>query len=586
MKYVLRPYQEVGRDFLRARKFAMLGDAPGVGKTGQAIMGIDPLWRTLVVCPATIKIQWQKMLYAWPSLPLYSQIIENGFLQGRFPNIFIVNYELMIRQHYLDFLLRREWDLIIFDEAHKLKSLTAKRTKVALGQNGLRSRAKRIWFLTGTPIKNRTIDLYPILRSCAPECLGPYQSYLKFAYRYCGAYQGRFGMDTSGASHTEELRERLKSFMLRREKRDVLTDLPPRVISKIDLECTPTVKKLIQEEEQKTMEQAGEDDPANFKLGEIARIRQVLAKHKVPVSVEYIKDLLETEEKIVVFYYHKEVLRELQKAFSKIPGVYIDGSIDPSKRRGLVESFTRRKDVRLFFGQMGACGEGIDGLQAACGTCVFVEPSWSHTDIEQCIGRLERSGQRSDVNVHILVIKDTLESRMMEVVKMKLNVDQKLYNQQGENQMAKAVVKKQDVKNAKSETTVEQVIAQALLQIVGLLGRIEDKLNDWKYPKLTSDPAPQDPPVKVRKMQPEPEPEHVAVEVDDEDEVTLDAVRARAGDICELGPNHKADVVHAIKTIGGGKIADLKTPKLRKLALKELDRLYEQACKDLNGNDI
>jgi SNF2 family DNA or RNA helicase len=307
--------------------------------------------------------------------------------------------------------------------------MTAKRTKAALSQKGLLPRAERIWFLTGTPVKNRTIDLYPILRSCAPEVLGPYKSYLKFAYRYCGAYTGRFGLDTSGASHTEELCERLKGFMLRREKRDVLTELPPRVISKIDLECTPAVKKVIESEEQATIEKAGDSDPANFKLGEIARVRKAIAKHKVPISVEYIKDLLEEEDKIVVFYYHKEVLGELRRAFASVPHVFIDGSVDPSRRKGLVAEFTNGKNHRLFFGQMEACGEGIDGLQDACSCCVFVEPSWSHTDLEQCIGRLERSGQRSDINVHILTIKDTLEARMMEVVAMKLNVDKKLYNQ-------------------------------------------------------------------------------------------------------------------------------------------------------------
>jgi SNF2 family DNA or RNA helicase len=250
MNYILRDYQIVGRDFLKARKFAMLGDAPGVGKTGQAIMAIDPAWRVLIVCPASVKLQWQRMFFDWRGW--VSSIINTSEDEiSRFPNITILNYDLMIREPLLSQLLKYRFDLIIYDEAHKLKSIDAKRTKIALSQKYLRPRADRIWFLTGTPIKNRTVDLYPILRSCAPEVLGPYASFLKFAYRYCGAYSGRFGLDTSGASHTEELRERLKPFMLRREKREVLTELPPRVVSKIDLDVRPRLKELLRKRRKK-----------------------------------------------------------------------------------------------------------------------------------------------------------------------------------------------------------------------------------------------------------------------------------------------------------------------------------------------
>jgi SWI/SNF-related matrix-associated actin-dependent regulator 1 of chromatin subfamily A len=568
MKYALRDYQIIGRDFLKARKFALLGDAPGVGKTGQAIMAIDADWKVLIVCPASVKLQWQQMFFNWRGW--VSSIINTSKDEiSRFPNITILNYDLMIREPLLSQLLKYRFDLICYDEAHKLKSINAKRTKIALSQKYLRPRTDRIWFLTGTPVKNRTVDLFPILRSCAPEVLGPYASFLKFAYQYCGAYSGRFGLDTSGASHTEELRERLKPFMLRREKREVLTELPPRVVSKIDLECTPAVKKVIEEEEKKTIEQAGESDPAMFKLGEIARIRQAIAKYKVPVSVDYIKDLLDEEDKIVVFYYHREVLHGLQRALHAIPSVFIDGSVAPGRRRGIVERFGERKEIRLFFGQMEACGEGIDGLQKTCSCCVFVEPSWSHTDIEQCIGRLERSGQRNDINVHILVIKDTLESRMMDVVAMKLNVDKKLYNQK-EKKMA-------------DPTKVLPKIVQAakLMQLA-----ISNFLDLCEAPEQTpapraTDPAPQESPKGTRTK-----PAPVEVEpVNDENEVTEDAVRARAGDICALSPKGegKNKCIEIVKKIGGGKITDLKTPEQRKRCLAALDKVYNdlQAAQDV-----
>lgn len=539
----------------------MLGDAPGVGKTGQAIIASDPSWKILVVCPASVKNQWRQAVWDWAD---WKSFIVEGKDIPKNPSIVIVNYDRIIREPILRSLLKHKWDLIIYDESHKIKNPKAKRTKVALGKRYLFPRAKRIWFLTGTPVKNRTVDLWPILKTCAPEVLGKYNTYLKFCYRYCGAYTGRFGLDVSGASHTEELYERMKPFMLRREKRDVLTELPPRIISKVELDCTPAVKKLIFEEEQKTIEAAGEDDPALFKLGETARIRQVLAKYKVPASVAYINDLLEETNKVVVFYHHKSVLDELKRAFPKIPHVYIDGSVPPEKRPVIVDRFARRPEVRLFFGQMQACGEGIDGLQSACSDCVFVEPSWSHTDIEQCIGRLERSGQRNDVNVHILTIKNTLEARMMDVVAMKLNVDKKLYNQKGEEQMA---TRKKTTATKETEKDPMRMIGEAMLEIAAAMTKTVEVLVKSYEENNGGEPAAN--PSDGTSAEPvEAEPQ--------EEDVTEDAIRARAGDIAALAPDGsgKAKVVEIIKKIGGGKIADLKTPALRRKAMAALDALY------------
>lgn len=555
MKFTPRQYQLEGRDFLKSRNFALLGDAPGVGKTGQAIISIDPKWRVLIVCPASVKTQWQEALMDWCGLE--SWVISSSTHSppsSEKKKIVIVNYDLMIRNPLCWQLCKLRFDLIIYDEAHKLKSMSAKRTKVALGQQYLRPRAKRIWFLTGTPIKNRPVDLYPILRSCAPEVLGKHKSFLSFAYRYCGAYKSHFGLDTSGASNIDELRNSLKTFMLRREKRDVLNELPARIVIKQDLESTPAVKKIILDEEAQTIEAAGDEDPSLFKLGEIARIRRLLAKYKVPVCADYIKDILETEDKLVVFYHHKEVLHELRNTFKDVPSTFIDGSIDPSKRSGIVEKFRTDKTIKLFFGQMQACGEGIDGLQSVCSTCVFIEPSWSHTDIEQCIGRLERSGQQNNINVHILVIKDTIESRMMEVVREKLRVDEQLY-------------KPENKEKPMSEEAALKRIADALEKIADHV--CGNPVPTEKLPKAVIKSA-----VKTMEKAGAQAAEEVEPEV--ELDATEDSIRARAADVCALSPDGKAkeEVIAAIKKICKGKISDLKTPLQRLAAMRALDSLY------------
>lgn len=578
MKYTPRPYQIEGAEFLRSRRYALLGDAPGVGKTGQAILAIDVLsTSTLIVCPASVKHQWQKALMDWRGLKSTVISKTDTIIERR--KIYIVNYDLMIREPLLS-RLKKQWGLVIFDEAHKLKNIESKRTKAALSQSGLHPWANRMWFLTGTPVKNRTIDLYAILRSCAPEILGPHKSYLKFAYRYCGAYQGQFGLDTSGASNTAELCEKLKGFMLRREKRDVLVDLPPRVITRIELECTPSVRKLIEEEELKTIEQAGDNDPAMFKLGEIVRIRGVLAKHKVPDAISYIKDLLEEENKIVVFYYHKEVCRELKEGLKEYGSVTIDGSVRPEHRAGIVDNFNRDSKNRIFMGQMEACGEGIDGLQRASSTCVFIEPSWSHTDIEQCIGRLERDGQRTDINVHILTIRDTIESRMMEVVAQKLEVDKKLYGQQPKHEVNQTNQKENTMtEKEKAVSELHEALGKTIATIVKIaVKEAVAEVMAGGNSKPQSDVKPEEvakPGKTATKPAPVMEPEEV--DVPQEEDVTEEAIRGRAGDIAAADPaNGRNKCIELIAKVGGGKIKDLNTPELRIACLKELDALYNK----------
>jgi len=551
MTFALRPYQKTGVEFLKARRFALLGDAPGVGKTCQAIMALDPSWSVLIVCPASVKLQWQAALKDWRNWG--STIIDSGdfkFLLSSNAFTLIVNYDLLVRDELLRRLLTIDWDCVVLDEAHRVKSMTSKRTKACLGRAGLRSRAKRMWFLTGTPVKNRPVDLYPVLRSCAPEVITPYDTYLKFVYRYCGAYKGQFGLDTSGASHMEELGDRLKTFMLRREKRDVLTELPPRIISKVEIPCSTAAREIIEDEMQETIDQAGDRDPSLFKLGEQVRIRKALAKYKVEGAAVYIKDLLETENKIVVFYHHKEVLNGLKENLKTFGSVYIDGSVHPAKRGDIVRGFNQDKNIRIFFGQMEACGEGIDGLQHGSSCCVFVEPSWSHTDIEQCIGRLERSGQRSEVNTHILVIKDTIESRMMDVVAMKLSTDKRLYEAN----------KTQNKEGNMSKKTVSDKEFALILALRDLMGE-------------TPTPAPE-----PEAQDAEPVDEAVEVEVEQDKDVTEDALRSRCADICTVAPGGKGKdaVVALIRKIGGGKIADLKTPEQRVQAMTELDALYSK----------
>lgn len=562
----LRDYQKAGVEFLRERDYALLADDVGIGKTAQALCASDD-FPALIICPASVKHNWQNQIGLWKCGNGHHRIIASHIINGSQGDIpknchyYIVNYDLISRKESVVFkkLMAIKFKLIVCDEAHKLKNTRARRTRRILDQRGLISRTVKMWFLTGTPIKNRPIDLYSLLSSTRPDLIKPYNSYLRFAYRFCGAYEDKYGLNVNGASHERDLANRIRPFMLRREQEEVLSELPAAMLDTVELDCTEEVKQLIHEEELKTVEMAGDRDPELFTLGETARIRQVLAKYKIKECLPFIKDLLEETPKIVLFYHHKSVRDALLKSLSKEGPVYIDGSVPAPKRHGIVEKFNTDPACRVFLGQIQACGEGLDGLQHNCHTAVFIEPSWSPTDITQCIGRLKRLGQQYMVNAYILVIKSTLEAKMMGTAHWKESVMNKIIQKTGEKTMS-----------------LEQEVAtlnKQLGALINLFTKALDQANDPAPAASPSSPGKAGTKGKGGKGKggkgkgaaapapdPEPQPEDPA------DDVSLDQVRALASDICKKFPNGvgKERCKTIIQALGGTKLDTLKGAALGK----------------------
>ena len=308
----LRQYQKEGIQFLATRRYALLADDPGLGKTAQAIRALieTKAKNVLVICPAQVKYNWKREFDKWAPSVYSIGIINKSTDSVPRTDVLIVNYDLIIRKKLFERLAPRVFDCIINDESHRLKNPRAERTKKVLGKSGLVNRSRKMWFLTGTPITNRPIDLYPLVARCMNGQFKPYNKYLSFAYRYCGAYQGPFGLVVTGATHLKELNGKLDGFLLRRRKQDVLKELPRRIITHIEFDCGRDVMKSIEAEEARTQEMAGDRDPEHYKLGEISRIRRAVAKYKLKDAAGFIEDRLE-EDKVVVFFYHKDVRKYL-----------------------------------------------------------------------------------------------------------------------------------------------------------------------------------------------------------------------------------------------------------------------------------
>ena len=244
------PFQRAGIAYALGRPATLNCDQMGLGKTIQAIGVIngDPsVQKVLVVCPASLRINWRRELEKWLVRPLTIGIATSARLPQT--DVVIVNYDILHR-HTVQ-LRWAEWDILIADECHFIKNQKARRTIQVLGKWNIDDAkrvdpipARRRLFLTGTPDRQPTGGTSP--PSCARSTVRSGGDWRQYVTRYCAGVQTEYGWDVSGASHLDELQDRLRATcMVRRLKADVLTDLPAKRRQVIELPengCTSAIR--------------------------------------------------------------------------------------------------------------------------------------------------------------------------------------------------------------------------------------------------------------------------------------------------------------------------------------------------------
>lgn len=447
-------YQAEGRDFLSTRQHAMLCDEMGLGKTIQAIAAINKLGarKVLIVCPATLKLNWKRELEKWLDKERSIQVLTTtNVIIDPNVDIVIVNYDLLTygaattlgvykagREDalgareglILSQILKRKWAVGIFDESHYLKNLKALRTKAVLQRDRIASHCVYKWFLTGTPVLNRPSELYPIFRAVFPDVIFPYVTYTKYAMKFCGGHYDGYKLWDRGASNIEELSRRIKraGIMLRRLKKDVLTELPDKQYQLVPMiGCTTRIAMPLISESMKWIKKLKHQDIGG-ELGEISELRHRIAQTKLPLCIEHIRGLLETEEKIVVFAYHSDIIDALAEAFKGDEAVVLDGRMSQKAREEAVKSFQESPECRIFIGQIQAAGVGI--TLTAARTVVFVESSWVPGEIAQAVDRCHRIGQKDSVLAQFLIIEDSIEEHMLATVIDKLKTIEKIHGEE------------------------------------------------------------------------------------------------------------------------------------------------------------
>lgn len=395
VKAKILPFQIEGVDFLKDRTNALLADEMGTGKTLQALTALShaATVKALIICPASVKYNWEREVRDW-GFPWSVQVVESNKDQLKDTNITIINYEQVINNRRRFELYNRTWTHLICDESHYCKNFSTKRTEAILGAQGIKNKCARRWMMTGTPVLNRPVELYPLLKSLIPEKLGKYSRWLSFTSRYCEGHYGLWGYDATGASHIEELAEVLGGFMLRRLKKDIMSELP-----------------------QKTYEKVLVNSKTKCELDELkTAMRQEVGLAKIDAAVAHIKDILEQKDKVVVFGYHREVLETLRNKLTAFSPILVYGGIDSKKKDDLVQKFINDPKSRVFIGNILSAGVGVNGLQRVTDTAVFVELVYTPGAVHQACDRLHREGQRQAVLIQFMVIKDTIDEEMIDTI--------------------------------------------------------------------------------------------------------------------------------------------------------------------------
>ena len=421
----LYPYQSEAVEFARDKDRVLIADEMGLGKTPTAIgiMNENDYTNTLIICPATLKFNWENELSLW----LYNTELSVGVTSSSSlpkTDIVIVNYDIIWKPNIATQLRSRKWDCIILDEGHYIKSDTANRTRGILGFRELTPlSADKIVVLSGTPMTNKTKDLWTLCRLLDPNTFSNKWAFLQ---RYCNprvVFTKRGKIRTfDGASNSEELKQKLSRFMIRRLKKDVLKHLPEKTYSVIEMNTPPKTKPLIREENKLT-EFVGDSAQVKIKLEDTSRIRRELGQSKVPSVVRRLKDMLEeTEGKIVVFAYHREVIEAIHDEFG-LQAVKLYGGMSLKAKQSSIDSFQKDDSVRLFIGQITSAGVGITLTESS--TLVFAEMDYSPANMAQAEDRVHRATQKADsVNIYYLVYRDSLDANIANrLIHKKMTID-------------------------------------------------------------------------------------------------------------------------------------------------------------------
>lgn len=428
-------YQKEGIAYALRHKRCILGDQPGLGKTLQAIgtVTIARAYPCLVICPAALKINWQREFKKFAGKQALILDDKNRdtwqrYVEMKCCDIFITNYESLKKFFVLavkpDARLTMKsitfdprinlFKSVVIDESHKCKSTKTQQSKFV---EGICRGKEYILELTGTPVVNDNTDLIQQLKIMGRlEDFGGYKNYVE---RFCNGPRK--------ASNLKELNWRLwTSCFFRREKAKVLTQLPDKTRQYIEMDITTRdeYRKAEADLINYLRQYKGKTDKEIEKSmrGEVmvrmGILKAISARGKIRAAAEFIHDVIDGGEKLIVFAFLKEVVLEMKKLFPE--AVTVTGEDNVKQKQAAVDAFQNDPECKLIILNYKSGGTGL--TLTASSRVAFIEFPWTFSDCEQAEDRAHRNGQKNNVNCYYFLGKDTIDEYMYKVIQTKKDI--------------------------------------------------------------------------------------------------------------------------------------------------------------------
>ena len=418
--------------FLLDRKKAILADEMGGGKTTSAIIAsYNIAGKKLVVCPASLKLNWQKEIKYVDSAAKVGIINGKTITDLSGNDWYIVNYDILSK--HIDSILNTNFTSVIFDECHYIKSINNSGKPTALrGQAALQIAGKieNVFMLTGTPITNKTKDIFNTLKAINHPLS---RKWFPFAKRYCGAYQNGYGWDMNGSSNRSELNQKLQPFMMRRLKSELL-DLPEKIRSFIPVEIDiKEYNRLFNEymAERENIEKGKQ-------LVKLNALRHLLAIQKIPHTIEQIENMIEQEKQVVIFTCYQEVVNQIIEKFPEAGK--ITGECNAQQRQNTVENF-QNGNIKIVVCNIIAAGVGL--TLTASDTVIFNDFDWTPANHAQAEDRIHRIGQNKKCNILYMYADNAMMDRKMsEILESKLANINKIIDNKEDNNMFNELIRR------------------------------------------------------------------------------------------------------------------------------------------------
>lgn len=434
-------HQEEGVKFLLSRKGCILADDMGLGKSITSIVAAleSGSKKILIVTTASAKINWEREINIFDN---QTAIVEGkNWKESKFT---IINYDILKNFHTLidkkakkmqnidEVLIKRElvngqFDLIIIDEAHSIKDKDSNRGKIMEELSNSLTDVK-VWLLTGTPISNRPMDFFNLLKIIKSKLT---ENWLFFARRYCDAKKmyttlkngaKKQILNTNGASNLEELADKTKNLILRRLKKDVL-DMPDKMVIPMYYRMTYAEQTEYNDLwEQYVIKRTALGKSSNLTqkdLIELILLRQFIANITIPYTIEMVENAIEMGKKIIVFTTFTEELETIKEHFGK-KAVIHNGKMSAKEKQKSIDEFQENPKIKVFIGNIQSAGVAITLTEAS--VVIFNSFSWVPGVNEQAEDRAFRIGQKNDVTVYYQLFENTISNRMWETLNRKKEI--------------------------------------------------------------------------------------------------------------------------------------------------------------------